>query len=130
MRIASSPAAALPSGLLLVLLTSAAHADSALPSIEEYVVRTAVITLCHPEPDEDDNAYFDLAEEVGRAAFASMWTELNIANPRDLEANGMKADRQLQRRLLRAGDDAQKQIEEKGCAEMERITAPMHASKP
>ena len=129
MRIASSPAA-LRIGLLLVLLASAAHADSALPSIEEYVVRTAVITLCHPAPDEDDKAYLDLAEEVGRAAFASMWTELNIANPRDLVANGMKADEQLQRRLLRAGDDAQKQIQDKGCAEMERVTAAMQATMP
>jgi len=109
---------------LAVAPGSAANATAALPSIEEHTLRTAVIALCHTVQSDQDRAYGDLGEAFGRAAFESIWAELNIADPSDLIANGRKADELLQHRLLEAAESAQKQVKEKGCATMERQTAP------
>jgi len=115
--------------MLLVVLPAlvlgfAAYAGTELPSLEEHTLRSAVITACHSPETDEDRAYDDLGEAVGRETFLRIFGELNIADPTDIVANGYKAEELFRERLLRAADDAQKQIQEKGCAEMERKTAP------
>jgi hypothetical protein len=109
---------------LAVALGSAANATSALPSIEEQMLRGAVIVMCHTIQSDEDRAYLDLDEAVGRASFERIWGELNIADPSALIANGRKAEELFRHRLLEAAENAQKQVKEKGCAAMERQTAP------
>lgn len=123
MRIGKCPII-LTIGLLAFAFGSVAHAEAPLPSIEEHLLRTAVIAICHATWSDEDKAYYDLGDAVGSAAFARIFMELNIADPSDLVANGRKADELLQHRVLEAADDAQKQVKEKGCAAMEKQTAP------
>jgi hypothetical protein len=109
-----------------VMADSVASAATTLPSIEEYWLRSYVITACHSPETDEDRTYDDLGEAVGRETFFRIFGELNIADPTDIVANGYKAEELFRQRTLQAVENAKKQVQEKGCAELERLTAPQH----
>jgi hypothetical protein len=113
-------------GLPAVALVFAAYAGPELPSLEEHILRSMVITTCHSPQTDEDRAHGDLGEAVGRETFFRIFGALNMADPTDIAANGYKAEEIFRKRVLQAAEDAKKQVQEKGCAEMERLTAPQH----
>ena len=83
------------------------------PTIEEYLLRSEVITTCHSPRTDEDKAYEDLGHAVGSANFERIWGELNLADPTDIAANGYRAQEIFRQRLLQAAEDAKKQVKKK-----------------
>jgi hypothetical protein len=100
------------------------YAADALSAAEEYMLRSAVIIACHPVQDVGDLAYLGQGEAIGRAAFELLWAQLDSVDPANHVENGRKADQMMKVRAVEMDRNAQNQIKEKGCAELERLTRP------
>jgi hypothetical protein len=101
---------------LLIGFAAPAGAADAITSLDEYDVKSAIILNCHPSQDAADRAYLARGEALRRAAVQELRSEFNAVNPTHDRENGIRAEKELERKHAARIFDIQEQIRNYGCA--------------